>query len=83
VILPGAGREEAASVVEKIRDGVARHRFSGGEGRHDQQLTLSVGFQAWGSGAGVAGAGEVFTALLGRVRRAEASGGNGMFTAEG
>ncbi|HEY5999151.1 MAG TPA: GAF domain-containing protein [bacterium] len=83
VILPGAGREEAAAVVARIREGVARHRFSGGDGRRDQQLTLSVGLGVWAAGARAADGGEVLAALVGHLRRAEASGGNGVFTAAG
>ena len=81
-ILPGAGREQAAAVVERVREAVLRHRFPGRDGRRDEPLTVSIGCGIWGSDVPAPAGGAVFEALLGHLRRADAAGGNGVFTAE-
>jgi diguanylate cyclase (GGDEF)-like protein len=81
-ILPGAGREQAAAVVERVREAVLRHRFPGRDGRRDEPLTVSIGCGIWGSDVPAPAGEAVFEALLGHLRRADAAGGNGVFTAE-
>jgi diguanylate cyclase (GGDEF)-like protein len=80
--LPGASREQAAAVAERIRLGVRRHLFPGLEGRCDQSLAVSLGLESWPAGATIPGADEMFTIVLGRLRRAEAGGGDRVFSAE-
>ncbi|HWR98940.1 MAG TPA: GAF domain-containing protein [Candidatus Methanoperedens sp.] len=82
VVLPGAGREQAAPIAERIREDVRRHRFPGHEGRRDQQLSVSIGCGVWRPGAQTGGEAGVFTILLDHLRRAEAGGGDGVFTGE-
>ena len=77
-VVPGASREQAAALAQRIGDAVRGHRFEGRDGRRDQQLTVSVGWGLWSAGDAVPAAGEVLESLLGRLRRAEASGGGGV-----
>jgi diguanylate cyclase (GGDEF)-like protein len=77
-IVRGVTQEQAAVLAQRIGDAVRQHRFEGRDGRRDQQLTVSIGWGHWGAGGTVPAVGEVLESLLGRLRRAEASGGGGV-----
>jgi diguanylate cyclase (GGDEF)-like protein len=83
VALPGASREQAAAVAGSIRERLRGHRFAGPEGQRDQSLTVSIGLGAWPAGAKLTGAVEGFAVVLGRLRRAEAGGGDRIVADEG
>jgi diguanylate cyclase (GGDEF)-like protein len=82
VALPGASREQAAAVADGIRQRLRRHRFPGPGGQRDQAITLSIGLGAWPGGTTVPAADELYRIVLGRLRRAEAGGGDRVFEAE-
>jgi diguanylate cyclase (GGDEF)-like protein len=76
VALPGASREQAALIADAIRERVQRRRFPGPGGERDQEITLSIGLEAWSAGAMPVSAEEIFKVVLGRLHRAESEGGN-------
>jgi diguanylate cyclase (GGDEF)-like protein len=80
--LPGASPEQATALADGIRQRVQHQRFPGPGGQRDQSLTLSIGLDAWPGGTALPGADELFKIVLGRLRLAEAAGGDRVFSVE-
>jgi diguanylate cyclase (GGDEF)-like protein len=83
VALPGASQDQAALIVDGLRDRLRRHRFQGPDGQRDQVVTLSIGLESWAVGTSLPAAADMFKIVLGRLQRAESEGGNHVSASEG